>query len=258
MKSHGMLRERESSSEDMVEGDLRGRVDAALDAMIERFYREVPYATNLRSGRDLDLDYLKRHTIEIILRLRMKRTVDALAIRYFTKTAPVTAKAWAEYTAEEMLHDAFFVKDLARMGVHRDAVYATEPLFSTKLQLGYYYQALEHEGDPLALLVSVYFMEYVTVKTQPEWLDNFERSVGAERLRGARAHVNRDIDDKHADFVWRVLASISQQPGGESRLFAHLDAIYRLWELYFRELHQSIIQPKQAVTALPLASGATP
>jgi len=229
---------------------LRQRLDTALDELVNRFYREVPYAQNLRTGKDIDLDYLRRHTIEIILRLRMKRTVDSLAIRYFTKHDPVAAKAWSEYTAEEMLHDAFFAKDLEKMGVARDTIYATEPMFATKIQIGYYYQALEHEEDPLALLTSVYFMEYVTTRTQPEWLDNMERSVGSDKVRGARAHVNRDIDDKHADFVWRVLSSMMRSDADVQRLFRHLDAIYRLWELFFVELYQTTVAAKQAGRAV--------
>lgn len=231
---------------DVNKDSLRQRLDGALDGMVNRFYREVPYAQNLRTGKDLDLDYLRRHTIEIILRLRMKRTVDSLAIRYFTKHDPAAAKAWSEYTAEEMLHDAFFAKDLEKMGVARDTIYATEPMFATKIQIGYYYWALEHEEDPLALLTSVYFMEYVTTRTQPEWLDNMERSVGADRVRGARAHVNRDIDDKHADFVWRVLSSMMRSEADVQRMFRHLDAIYRLWELFFVELYQSTVAAKQS------------
>jgi hypothetical protein len=237
-----------------LNGALQRQVDAKLDSLIERFYREIPYAQDLRTGANLNPDYVRRHTIEIILRLRMKRTVDALAIRYFTKRDPAAAKGWAQYTAEEMLHDAFFAKDLQKMGVDREAIYATEPMFSTKIQIGYYYWGLEHEGDPLALLASVYFMEYVTAKTQPEWLDNMERSLGSDKVRGARAHVNLDIDEKHADFVWGVLKSLLRDDKDVERLFRHLDAIYRLWELYFVELYQ--LTADQGRSARPPAHAA--
>ena len=61
----------------------------------DRFYQEVPYAKHQLAEGKLDLDYYKRHNIETVLRIRLKRIVDAYAIRYFTKHDPVQAKAWA-------------------------------------------------------------------------------------------------------------------------------------------------------------------
>src|SRR5436853_2483615 len=124
--------------------ELRARVDALLDTLIKKFYEEVPYGKHMLNANTIDMEYYKRHTIETILRLRMKRTVDALAIRYFTKRDPVRAKAWARYTDEEMLHDAFFVKDLASVGVSKEEIYSTEPLLATKLMMGYLLYGVEY------------------------------------------------------------------------------------------------------------------
>src|SRR5713226_9570449 len=85
---------------------LRARVDSLLDSQIEQFYREVPYARHFRESPELNLKYYKRHMIETCLRIRLKRVVDAYAIRYFVKHDPVRAKAWAHYIEDEMLHDA--------------------------------------------------------------------------------------------------------------------------------------------------------
>ena len=95
-----------------------------------------------------------------------------------------------------------FVHDLQTVGVSREEVYSTEPLLSTKLLMGYLLYGLEYEEDPLALIASVYFIEYITTRTQPDWIDNIERTLGAERVVGARAHVATDVDENHADFVW--------------------------------------------------------
>ncbi|GAA3044091.1 hypothetical protein GCM10020000_24510 [Streptomyces olivoverticillatus] len=95
---------------------LRERVDALLDSFIKDFYETVPYARHQKSAEKIDLEYYKRHNIETILRLRRKRTIDALAIKYFTKKDPVQAKAWAHYTDDEMLHDRLFAADLAKVG----------------------------------------------------------------------------------------------------------------------------------------------
>src|SRR5690606_3839884 len=162
--------------------ELRKKVDAKLDAMIEQFYRDVPYGAHQRDAADLDKEYFVRHSIETVLRIRHKRMIDALVIHYFTKHDARAAKAWAEYTEDEMLHGHMFAKDLERLaGLTVEDVYKHDPLFATKLLNGYFYFTLEHEG-PMASIASAYFLEYTTRKTQPVWLDNLEKVLGAENL----------------------------------------------------------------------------
>ncbi|MFE9255361.1 hypothetical protein [Streptomyces sp. NPDC006879] len=218
--------------------ELRKRVDAILDSYIKDFYETVPFAQHQKEAAELHLGYYKRHNIETILRLRRKRTIDALAIKYFTKKDPVQAKAWAHYTDDEMLHDRLFAADLAKVGVSKEEIYSTEPLLSTKLLTGYLQYGMEFEDSPLALITSVYFVEYVTTRTQPEWLDNLENVLGREQVKGARAHVNTDLDDDHDDFVWRVMATLVSDEEDEKKVVEHLSHIYWLWKLYFVELHQ--------------------
>jgi hypothetical protein len=222
--------------------ELRERVDAYLDKVIVEFYRTVPYAQHQLNAKEVDLEYYKRHNIETILRLRRKRTIDALALIHFTKYDPVRAKAWAHYTDDEMLHDRMFAADLAKVGVTKDEIYDTEPLLSTKLLTGYLQYGLLYEDSPLALIASVYFVEYTTTRTQPDWLDNLASTLGEDKLRGQRAHVGTDLDDGHDDFVWEVLATLITTPRDEEKLFEHLRHVYWLWNLYFVELHQKTVQ----------------
>jgi len=224
--------------------ELRNRVDKFLDTCIGDFYETIPYARHQLEGKNINLDYYKRHNIETILRLRRKRTVDALAIRYFTKVDPVTAKAWAHYTDDEMLHDRLFAADLEKVGVSKDQIYSTEPMLSTKLLTGYLQYGIEYEGTPLALLASVYFVEYVTTRTQPDWLDNLEERLGKDHIKGQRAHVGTDLDDHHDDFVWGVLETLVTNDKDEDKVFRHLQDIYRLWQMYFFELYQLTVDEK--------------
>ncbi|MCZ1012808.1 hypothetical protein [Streptomyces noursei] len=235
--------------------ELRKKVDAVLETFIKDFYETVPFAQHQKNSAELNLDYYKRHNIETILRLRRKRTVDALAIKYFTKVDPVQAKAWAHYTDDEMLHDRLFAADLAKVGVTKDQIYSTEPLLSTKLLTGYLQFGMEFEDSPLALITSVYFVEYVTTRTQPEWLDNLGTVLGEENVKGARAHVNTDLDDDHDDFVWRVLSTLVKSEADEQKVIEHLNHIYWLWKLYFVELHQlTVIGKSDAQIPLPTAA----
>ncbi len=227
--------------------EFRARVDAYLDACIKHFYDNIPYARHQLEAEHINLEYYKRHNIETILRLRRKRTIDALAIRYFTKVDPVTAKAWAHYTDDEMLHDRLFAADLEKVGVSKEEIYSTEPLLSTMLLTGYLQYGIEYEGTPLALIASVYFVEYVTTRTQPDWLDNLEKSLGKDHIKGQRAHVGTDLNDAHDDFVWNVLVNLVHAPADEQKVLVHLRDIYQLWQMYFLELYQLTVD-----TELPL------
>jgi hypothetical protein len=223
--------------------ELRATVDAYLDACIQDFYKNIPFATHQLDSAELHLEYYKRHNIETILRLRRKRTIDALALQYFTKVDPVSAKAWAHYTDDEMLHDVLFAADLAKVGVPKEQIYATEPMLATKLLTGYLQYGMEFEGSPLALITSVYFVEYTTTRTQPMWLDNLEKVLGRDGIKGQRAHVGTDLDDHHDDFVWHVLESLLPTPEAEQKVLSLMADIARLWELYFIELYTLTVDP---------------
>ncbi|MYS19382.1 hypothetical protein GA0115240_107716 [Streptomyces sp. DvalAA-14] len=231
--------------------ELRQRVDTLLNSFIKDFYLTVPYAQHQLNAAEINLDYYKRHNIETILRLRRKRTIDALALRYFTKVDPVQAKAWAHYTDDEMLHDRLFAADLAKVGVEKDEIYSTEPFLSTKLLTGYLQYGMEFEDSPMSLITSVYFVEYVTTRTQPDWLENLGKVLGKDGIKGQLAHVGTDLDDGHDDFVWRVLATLVTSPADEEKVVEHLHNVYWLWKLYFVELHMSTVLGKPDM-AIPL------
>lgn len=225
--------------------EFRARVDAYLDLCIKDFYENIPFAKHQLEAKEINLEYYKRHNIETILRLRRKRTIDALALRHWTKTNPVVAKKWAHYTEDEMLHDVLFAADLEKVGVSKDEIYATEPLLATKLLTGYLQYGLEYEDSPLALVASVYFVEYTTTRTQPDWLDNLEKSLGREKLKGQRAHVGTDINDDHDDFVWDVLVTMVDSAEDEEKTLAHLRDVYQLWQMYFLEIYRLTVDPTQ-------------
>lgn len=220
---------------------LRAELNTLLDQQIVKLYEEVPYAAHHSRDKDINIDHYRRHTIETILRLRMKRTIDALTIHYFTKRNPRMAERWSVYTADEMLHDDLFARDLKAIGVPREEIYSTQPLFATQLLQGYFYYGLEHEGRPLASLTSSYFIEYFTDATQGQWCENLEESLGREKMSGMRAHVSHDIKDNHLDFVWNVLASLIETEDDAVALLRHADRVFQLICMYFTELYETTV-----------------
>ncbi|WP_315708209.1 iron-containing redox enzyme family protein [Brenneria uluponensis] len=218
--------------------EFRSRVDSLIASLINTFLETVSGACHQKDGKEINIEYYKRNLIEIILRLRMKRTIDGLTIHYFTKHNPPLAKRWCEYTGDEMLHDALFASDLKKVGVSKNEVYSTEPLLSTKLLQGYFYYGFEHEGRPLASLCSSYFIESASEKTQPDIINNIEKVMGKEYVRGQRAHVDHDAEDDHIDFVWDVLVKTATLPEDEEKILTHIDNVYKLFVMYYEELYQ--------------------
>ncbi|GEM_PF-370454 len=234
---------------------LKKEVDLFMSGCIERFYRDVPSARYQMESDEVDERFYEYHTIQTILRIRLKRMIDALVINRLIKDHKMkAAKRWAEYTEDEMLHGRMFGKDLENMtGITMEEIYSREPLFSTKLLNGYFYYTLEHEG-PMAALASAYFLETFSRNTQPEWLDNLEKLFGKDKLKGARAHVNHDIDVDHIDFVWNVLKETVEDRRDADRLMAHLQNLYGLFSAYFVELHQKTGVSKGGWTAVPVVA----
>jgi len=233
------------ANEAVARPNFKQQVDKLLRHFVEEFYQVVPGADHLLREKDINLDYYRRNLIEIILRLRMKRTIDALTIHYFTKHDPRLAKKWAHYTDDEMLHDSMFASDLEKVGVTKDQIYSTDPTFSTKLLQGYFYYGLEHEGRPLASLSSSYFIETVSLLTQPAWISNVGEKLGSQAVRGQQAHVDHDTEDDHTSFVWNVLMTFVETPEDERRILGHLTNVYRLFCAFYTELYNNTIGIKQ-------------
>lgn len=216
---------------------LREKVDTLFDQYIEEIYQKIPYAKHQMESNSIDMEYYKRHSIETPIRIKLKRTIDALVIHYFTKTNPKAAKDWANYTDDEMLHGHMFGKDIEKLwGITFDEVMNTEPLLATKLLNGYFYYHLEYEG-PMAAIASAYFLEYATAKTQPVWLDNLERVLDKKNVAGARAHVTLDLEEDHDGFVWDVLMETVKTQKDVDTLMKHFKAIYGLFSAYLFEVY---------------------
>lgn len=229
-----MMKERDLDSTAMPE--FKTEIDAWLSAQLEHFYKSIKGADHLLKSDAINKNYYRRHVIEIILRLRMKRVIDALTIHYFTKTDPYLAKKWAQYTEDEMLHDEMFAKDLERLGVSKSEIYATDPLFTTKVLQGYFYYGLEHEGKPLASLCSSYFIETMSIKTQRQWIENIERNFGTGIAKGQNAHVAHDLEDDHVLFVWNVLMTLVKTEEDKQKIREHLSNVATLFSAFYAEM----------------------
>ncbi len=215
--------------------ELRQRVAELLDKFEREFYERMAGAADMLDPTKFNLDLYKRHNVETILRISLKRAVDPLIANYWATRDPQLCKEWGMYGAEEGRHDRMFAGDLMKVGMTEEEIYGTRPTFATELLNGYFYYTMETEG-PMAAMISGFYLEYMATKTQPDWLDSMEPHIGADKTKGARAHVAFDIDDDHTEMVWNMCMRMVKTPEDEERLIEHLTKINALFASYFVEV----------------------
>lgn len=223
--------------------EFRERVDKLIQQFEADFYAKTANAQKMLEG-EFNPDLYKRHNIETILRIALKRAIDPLVANYWATRDSKICKEWGLYGAEEGRHDRMFARDLHAIGITDEEIYATKPTFATELLNGYFYYTLAVEG-PLASMVSGFYLEYIAGKTQPEWLDNMERFIDPSKTRGARAHLAQDIEDDHVNMVWNMIMSTLGGTEDEELFAHHLIKINALFVSYFVEVYQSAMMAAQ-------------
>lgn len=226
--------------ENLLKPEFRQRVNAMLAKFEEDFYKKIHGADKMLDSQNFNFDLYKRHNIETILRISLKRAVDPLVANYWATRDPQLCKEWGLYGAEEGRHDRMFARDLHDVGMTDEEIYAVRPTFATELLNGYFYYTLATEG-PLASMVSGFYLEFVAGKTQPEWLDQMEKHLGKDKTKGARAHLAQDIEDGHVDMAWNMIMRVIKTPEDESKFLEHLIKINALFVSYFVEVYQSAL-----------------
>ncbi|WP_327306638.1 hypothetical protein OG730_26840 [Streptomyces sp. NBC_01298] len=220
--------------------EFRKRVDELLLKFERDFYERSAGADGMLDKEKFDLELYKRHNVETMIRIGLKRAVDPLIANYWATRDPQLCKEWGLYGAEEGRHDRMFAGDLHKVGMTDEEIYAIRPTFATELLNGYFYYTMATEG-PLAAMISGFYLEYIAGKTQPDWLDIMEQHVGADKTKGARAHLALDDDDDHVDMVWNLIMRIIEDEADEERFVEHLIKINSLFVSYFVEVYAATV-----------------
>jgi len=237
----------------MLRPEFRARCEALLDDLVADFYRSYPPARKLLDPQFFSRDFFIRSTIENVLRIDLMRGVNPLVCTKVAASDPVLCKQWGLYAADEGLHGRMFARDLHTIGVSDEEIYATPPLFSTELLSGWLYHTLE-QGDPLAVLASAYYVESVSDKTQPAWLENIERHIGEKATRGSRAHLSLDEKESHVDLAWNMCMRLVKTPEDEKRFLDHVLKLHSLLSAYVVEILELTVVQKDAAAAQSAAA----
>ncbi|MER7167958.1 hypothetical protein ABT336_18055 [Micromonospora sp. NPDC000207] len=238
--------------------EFRKRVDDLLLKFERDFYAQNQGAEGMLKQEQFSLDLYKRHNVETMIRIGLKRAIDPLVANYWATRDPQLCKEWGLYGAEEGRHDRMFAGDLHKVGMSDEEIYAIRPTFATEILNGYFYYTMATEG-PLAAMISGFYLEYIAGKTQPDWLDVMEQHVGAENTKGARAHLALDEEDDHVDMVWNMIMRTIETEEDEERFVAHLIKINALFVSYFVEVYAATVlgagvDPSALAQAAPTAA----
>ena len=217
----------------------KAELDRYLDQKMAEWKRTTPYASHF-TEKEVNMAYYRRTLIEHVWRIRLSRVSQAKAIYKIAQISPKAAKEYAEYQAEEMLHDHLFVRDCEAAGVSREEIYATEPYLSTRLFEGFFYYALEHE-HPMVPLVSNYLVEYTQAKLQPNIVQSLENNLGKEMVKGQAAHLDVDTEEDHSMEMWKILSQLIFSEEDFQMVFRYIDDIQEILAMFFREIYEDTV-----------------
>lgn len=218
---------------------LRDRVNRYLDKKMEEWAATVPYANHLE-GSEVHSAWYRRHTMEHVWRIRLSRTVQASVLHAMAKISPEAAQLYARYQDEEMLHDVLYARDLGPLGIDEEELYATEPMFATRLLEGFLYFIAQHE-NPLGVVCYGYLVEYTTKKLTPRQLEAMKKSIGSDKIKGQVAHLNTDLVEDHSGAMWNIMNSLIFSAEDEALIYKYFDEIQELLAMYFKELYSKTV-----------------
>ena len=219
--------------------EKKAELDRYLDKKMEEWKQTVPFASHF-TDKDLHQQYYRRTLIEHVWRIRLSRVSQSKAISKIAQVSPRAAHDYAMYQGEEMLHDRLYIADSEAAGISLREIYETEPYLSTRLFIGFFYYALEHES-PMAPVVSNYLVEYTQAKLQPAIVDSLQEKLGKEKVKGQAAHLHVDTTEDHSMEMWKILTQLIFSEEDFQTVFKYIDDVQDILALFFREIYEDTV-----------------
>jgi hypothetical protein len=227
---------------------VREDIDNFIDRQIENWYASVPAAAQHQDESTFNMEIYKRGLAETAIRIRLLRVVESKAIAEIAKTSPEAAKIWAEYEADEMLHDEMFIQDLEKAGTSREEFWGIEPYISTKLLVGYFSYLLDHEG-PLGVVTYSYLVEYCNVRLEPGKLKKLESILGRDMIQGQVAHAHTDVNHDHPGMVWAALRHLVMSEEDIVAIKRYLKEFEQILAMFFSEMQNEVAEKPEPKVA---------
>ena len=215
---------------------LTGLLCAALREPLLRLADSSPTAAAFGSDvAAIPAHTLARHSVEHVFRIRMFRQLDGAASQMLADRQPGVASKWAGYARSEAIHDRYFLKDLASLGLGRDWVEGIPAFDSTARLADFVGRAMLPYGALPVVLYSFWAEQNSEVGT-PAVISRGQAVFGSDSTRGAAAHRALDIGQSHPALISEVLAALILNDADLVLAVGLLDAITGLLQEYFTEL----------------------
>ncbi|MDJ0629990.1 MAG: hypothetical protein QNJ44_17155 [Rhodobacter sp.] len=205
-----------------------------IDAVVKSSETSRRFAHNLQA---LDDNVLARHLVEHVFRIRMFRPLDMHATKWLSMHAPDAEKAWAAYARSEAVHDRYFLRDLAAMGLGRDKVDSLRPFAATAALGAFISEAMDHYGALPVVLYS-YWTEQNSDVGSADVIALTRDRFGEAAVRGAQAHRALDEREDHADEVTGILTHLIADQEDLALAVQLLRGISFWLSAYFAELEE--------------------
>lgn len=192
--------------------------------------------------------------VEHVHRIRALRRADSLTTDWLALRHARLAADWGRYARSEAVHDRFFLKDLAHIGINRERVDRTRPFRSTSALARYLENGFHHFGGLPVVLYS-YWTESNSEAASEMVISRFGETFGAAATKGATAH--RRLDDAlgHQRLIETLVSKLIQSERQLATATALLTNISILISAYFQELAAWGAAPPPEWDAIGQATG---
>lgn len=180
---------------------------------------------------------LLRHLAEHVMRIRMFRPLDAKATQLLLKQGSGVADLWRRYARSEAVHDRYFLRDLAAVGISHRSIESVAP-FEATLRLGRFVGHAMQEYGPLPVVLYSFWAEENSSVGSAGVHARTQALFGPGAARGALSHRALDDSQDHPALIARTLAALVQDADGLLVATQLLEELTLLLQAYFSELDE--------------------
>lgn len=186
---------------------------------------------------------LLRHLAEHVMRIRMFRSLDARATQLLLEGDSGAVDLWRRYARSEAVHDRYFLRDLAAVGISHQSIESLAP-FEATLRLGRFVDNAMKEYGPLPVVLYSFWAEENSSVGSAGVHARTQALFGPVAARGALSHRALDDSQDHPALIARTLSALVRDADGLLVATQLLEELTLLLQEYFSQLDEWSCRPQ--------------